>query len=1182
MPDTLSATYSSVVTLNVAADDPATITANGLLSGGLAAKSLSQAWIIANAGRIDGQGVQVYNSAGTITNTGTIAGSNQGIYLRVGGAVTNASTGTITGGTEGIYGGGAPVIVSNAGYIAGPGFSGIKLLSGGTVGNTGTITGSVAGVLIGGGSGEVSNSNVISGSQGVYLQAGGAVTNLSHGTISGGVYIYGGPGYVSNASLGLITASHGIVIYGGAGTIDNGGIVAGTNRGIFLRGGGSVTNAPGGTITGGNYGIFINGGTGAVSNAGSIAGSSYFGINLFHGGSVSNASTGSITGGHGGIYVTGGAGTVSNDGRLIGTGNPSYGIKLNDGGTVTNTGSIVGVSEGIFVNTGAGTVGNTGSIASTSNQGNAVLLLHGGYVSNASIGSISGGSKGIVVSGGAGSVNNAGSIAAGASGSGINFSAGGTIANVSGGSISGSTAIVVGGGASTIDNSGSIGGGQVGIQMSVGAAGLIVNEFGGSISGNSQDGIFILTGGSISNASGGSITGGGAGIFVYNGAATITNGGAIAASRSGSDGIDSNDGVTVGNVSGGSIAGQNYGIAVGGAPGYIVNTGSIAGNDAIYFSAGGTVANQSGGVIAGIQNGIFVASGGAIVTNGGSISGATDAIRFAGGNTNRLIIDPGASFIGVVQGGNAVGAGSVSTLELASAAATGTLTGLGTQFVNFVQITIDAGAYWTLDGANSLASGIDLTNAGTLTFQNATLTGAGSVANDGTIFIDPSSVTISALTGTGSVSIEAGSTLDVTGAVAGGETIVFAANTGSLVLSPTVFSGQIDGFQAGDTIDLSGVTDATSASIVSTNTLQVLRSGHTAIDLTLDIGRSFAGDTFGVTPNGFLTTDAEAPCFLRGTLIRTERGDVPVEDLTIGMRVRTMSGTLRPIAWIGSGEVLVTPGKRSAATPVVVRKSALSGNVPFADLRITKGHALFIDGVLIPAEFLVNHRTILWDDHRRHVEFYHIELATHDVLIANGAESESYRDDGNRWMFQNENDTWDHAAKPPCAPVLTGGPIVDAVWRRLLERDRHRATMATTDDPDLHLLVDGQRVDSGPSRGATRMFRLTDRPRTVRIVSRAASPAETGLGRDARSLGVAVARVTLNKTTRIRVMEAASPALSDGFHAFEAELGLRWTDGDATLPSALFHGFDGAIDLEVRLGGSTQYPAHSEAVARPG
>ena len=117
--------------------------------------------------------------------------------------------------------------------------------------------------------------------------------------------------------------------------------------------------------------------------------------------------------------------------------------------------------------------------------------------------------------------------------------------------------------------------------------------------------------------------------------------------------------------------------------------------------------------------------------------------------------------------------------------------------------------------------------------------------------------------------------------------------------------------------------------------------------------------------------------------------------------------------------------------------------MPHHDFRVTKGHSLYIDDVLIPVEFLVNHRSILWDDRAQEVTVYHLELDTHDVLLANGAPAESYRDDGNRWLFQNANSGWHLPPKPTLRPVLTGGPIVDAVWRRLLDRDGPAARCAT-------------------------------------------------------------------------------------------------------------------------------------------
>jgi hypothetical protein len=53
--------------------------------------------------------------------------------------------------------------------------------------------------------------------------------------------------------------------------------------------------------------------------------------------------------------------------------------------------------------------------------------------------------------------------------------------------------------------------------------------------------------------------------------------------------------------------------------------------------------------------------------------------------------------------------------------------------------------------------------------------------------------------------------------------------------------------------------------------------------------------------------------------------------------------------------------------------------------------------------------------------------------------------------------------------------------------------------------------------------------------------------------------------------------LADGFHAFEPSNGLRWTDGNAALPQALFDGFDGPTELVLHLGRTTLYPLPGEA-----
>lgn len=337
-------------------------------------------------------------------------------------------------------------------------------------------------------------------------------------------------------------------------------------------------------------------------------------------------------------------------------------------------------------------------------------------------------------------------------------------------------------------------------------------------------------------------------------------------------------------------------------------------------------------------------------------------------------------------------------------------------------------------------------------------------------------------------------------------------------------------------------------------------------NLTLD------GTIIGENSAGFYNeVYSTVACFLPGTHILTDRAEVPVEKLRVGDTVATSSGQARPIVWIGTGQVLATRGRRTAATPVIVRKGALAPNVPHQDLRATKGHSLYIDNVLIQIEFLVNHRSILWDDRAQEVTVYHLELDTHDVLLANGAPAESYRNDGNRWLFQNANSGWHLPPKPPYAPVLTGGPIVDAVWRRLLDRAGPRPGVPLTADSDLHLLVDGTRLDAGVRTGDFHIFNFPEAPGEVRVVSRAAAPQELGLARDPRCLGVALRRIVVRQNTRFHKFDASDKRLEEGFHAFEVDNGFRWTDGDALLPPEMFDGLSGPIEVVLHIGAIAQY-----------
>ncbi|HET7879973.1 MAG TPA: Hint domain-containing protein [Acetobacteraceae bacterium] len=376
-------------------------------------------------------------------------------------------------------------------------------------------------------------------------------------------------------------------------------------------------------------------------------------------------------------------------------------------------------------------------------------------------------------------------------------------------------------------------------------------------------------------------------------------------------------------------------------------------------------------------------------------------------------------------------------------------------------------------------------------------------------------------------------------------------------------------------LDLAGVTVTITNGGTGTGTTgTVTLSNGDALSLTGITGLGPAGWKAVAHSDGSGGTEIflqSTLCFVAGTLIATDGGERAVEDLRVGDMVRTASGEFRAVQWIGAGNVSAMPGRRDAATPVIIRKGALADNVPHHDLRVTKGHCLYIEDVLIPVEFLVNHRSILWDDHAQQVSLYHVELLSHDVLLANGAPAESYRDDGNRWLFQNANSGWGVTPQPPCAPVLTGGPLVDAIWRRLLDRAGPRPGLPLTGDPDLHLVVNGQRIDALTAQDGRSLFHLPQQASEVRIISRASAPDELGVARDPRVLGIAVRSITIRAGAHQCTIEASDASLCDGFHGYEPDEGIRWTTGDALLPAAHLAAGACSVEIEITTAGMTSY-----------
>ena len=145
-----------------------------------------------------------------------------------------------------------------------------------------------------------------------------------------------------------------------------------------------------------------------------------------------------------------------------------------------------------------------------------------------------------------------------------------------------------------------------------------------------------------------------------------------------------------------------------------------------------------------------------------------------------------------------------------------------------------------------------------------------------------------------------------------------------------------------------------------------------------------------------------APCFCAGTLIAAEHGDTAVEMLQMGDLVTTTEGRARPIRWIGRRAVATRFADPLKAMPVRIKAGALGDCLPRRDLLLSPCHAVLVDGVLIQAGALVNGASIVRETAMPETfTYYHIELADHALVLADGVAAETFVDNADRMGFDN-------------------------------------------------------------------------------------------------------------------------------------------------------------------------------------
>jgi len=191
-------------------------------------------------------------------------------------------------------------------------------------------------------------------------------------------------------------------------------------------------------------------------------------------------------------------------------------------------------------------------------------------------------------------------------------------------------------------------------------------------------------------------------------------------------------------------------------------------------------------------------------------------------------------------------------------------------------------------------------------------------------------------------------------------------------------------------------------------------------------------------------------CMLARTHVLTPNGEVSVEDLKIGDLVVTKCGSTRDIRWI-SKTVFERDGRAPWAEdvrPIRIAKDAICPGCPHRDLYLSRAHMLYLNGVLIPVCDLINGRTIVAvNPDAARLEYFHVELDRHDVLIVEGAPCESLLvTAAQRGVFSNADEYSARNGSLPVADMVPYAPIASNDGGRGALKSRLRSALAPVVD----------------------------------------------------------------------------------------------------------------------------------------
>ncbi|DAA98352.1 TPA: hypothetical protein CPT96_10670 [Candidatus Gastranaerophilales bacterium HUM_10] len=659
--------------------------------------------------------------------------------------------------------------------------------------------------------GNQSGASITGASGSLKISSGG----INDGTIEQNIVSITGGTLVNSGTINATTFSNSGQLTGNGKLIAAGGSNSTTIEQNTIEINGNYTNN--GTMTAnkeftnassditGNGSLIIKDSTGNSSNGGSISQA----IVNISGNKFTN--TGSITASQ--EFTNSAANlennnTITSNGSFTNTGNITGqgSISANQGGT--NTGSMTQneVTTGGTFNNGDGTTAGTITTDKLTNNGtfnnnsgssiiSDEIINNDKFINNGSIGSSS--DKGTIDN--KGTFTNNGSIIA----STITNETGKEFINNSGKEITAESFINQG----SVTNNGTINAGSLNNSSSItGNTGSLIISNGGTNSGTISQNIVSITGGTLTNNN--SIT-----ANEFNNSATISGSGSLTATTGNNSGNITQDNVTINGdyTNTGTITSNNNFTNSGDISGdggkLIVNNGSNSGSisqDTLETS--GTFEN-TGSIIADITN------GGTFTNNNSVIASAiTNSENKTFTNAGTVVTDT------ITNNGTLDGNGSITIGD-----GENSTTGVISQ--NNITINGNFANNGDMTANNSFSNSADITGGGNLNINNGNNTGnitQGEITVDGKLTNTGGSISAGSIANNGTISLENGSYLEITGS----------------------------GSDIGGTIDAIGTGNNLAAG--SNNVTGTINIGNssTASDLTLESGNVVADAVVNITQNG--------------------------------------------------------------------------------------------------------------------------------------------------------------------------------------------------------------------------------------------------------------------------------------------------------------------------------------------